>query len=199
MRATFKATPESATNVARGVRMSEQLSLIQPAPAIDGAAVFSRCLAYRYALSRRWGTEAIKRSVVFVMLNPSTASENIDDPTVRKCIGFAKRWGYPQLDIVNLFAWRSTEPAMLLRIEDPVGRENDKWIANYTSNLLDLIVVAWGGNGDLHRERVDQVVKLINRPVMCVGTTQSGQPRHPLMVSYSTVARPWSTSELAYG
>ena len=174
-----------------------QLTLQNIAP-VQTDAVISLDGRYRYALTRRWARDD-KRAVVFVMLNPSTADADVDDATVRKCIGFAKRWGFGGLVIVNLFALRSTDPAALLKFEAPVGPENDNWVQAFTQDLNDMIVVAWGCHGAVHRERVDHVVSHLQRPVMCLGTSQSGHPRHPLYVSYSTVARPWSIAELSHG
>ena len=82
---------------------------------------------YRYRLWREWG--ASPRRVTFIMLNPSTADERVLDPTIRRCIGFAKAWGFDGVDVVNLFAWRSTDPAALARVADPIGPDNDETIA----------------------------------------------------------------------
>src|SRR5262245_38555366 len=91
------------------------------------SAVFSPCRKYRYSLTRIWDAE--RPNVMFVGLNPSTADDQVDDPTVRRCIGFARKWRFGGMIIVNLFAYRSTDPNRLQEILDPVGPENDEHIA----------------------------------------------------------------------
>lgn len=161
---------------------------------MKGDALVSPCRTYRYWLLRGW-TEGLRRPVLtFVMLNPSTADVEKDDPTIRKCVGFAKRLGYNAIDVVNLFALRATNPEELKRFDgDPVGPDNDKWISIQTSNLAHPVVVAWGGHGDKHQARVKWVTEnlLKGRDLYCLGTTDSGQPRHPLMLPYSTELVRW--------
>ncbi|MFG0274726.1 MAG: DUF1643 domain-containing protein, partial [Phycisphaerales bacterium] len=91
-------------------------------PAVRSSARFDASRRYRYSLRRRWGAGA---PCCFVMLNPSAADESYDDPTIRRCLGFARSWGYPALEVVNLFAWRTHEPRRLLETADPVGPGND--------------------------------------------------------------------------
>src|SRR5262249_14212908 len=93
------------------------------------AAVISDCGRYRYSLTRRWGDAAEPRAL-FVMLNPSTADAEQDDPTIRRCIGFAKAWGMGSLEVVNLYALRATDPAALLSAPDPIGPKNDTMITS---------------------------------------------------------------------
>jgi hypothetical protein len=156
-----------------------------------GSAEISPCGRYRYVLRRRWSPGV--REAVFLMLNPSTADANRDDPTVRKCAGFAKNWGMDCLTIVNLFAHRATDPRELRRADgDIVGPDNDTWIARSTASLSALIIFAWGGHGDRFPERTAEVDRLVGRAVRCLGTTDSGQPRHPLMLPYATVPEPWA-------
>lgn len=109
-------------------------------------AVFSHCRRYRYVLSRTWNTELPK--VLFIALNPSTADETQDDPTVRRCVGFARSWGFGCLVIANLFAFRSTDPKRLIEVSDPVGPRNDLWLKRLSAEA-DMTVVAWGVHGDL--------------------------------------------------
>lgn len=117
---------------------------------------------------------------MFVGLNPSTADENRDDPTVRRCIGFARRWGYHGLVLTNLFGYRSTDPHKLAKLADPIGAENDYWIAQ-GRQAVDLVVIAWGARGSLDNR--DKVV-LENLPeAYCLGLTLAGAPRHPLYLS----------------
>ena len=154
-------------------------------------ATFSKDRRYRYRLWRCWGDPELR--CVFAGLNPSTADEITDDPTIRKCIGFAKRWGFGAIDVVNLFAFRSTEPAGLLAVEDPVGRRNGYHV---TLAFRDAkrIVWAWGSHGPrLQRLLLSASlsVRAVERTceVGMLGFTRDGSPRHPLMLAYSTTFR----------
>lgn len=127
------------------------------------------------------------------MLNPSTADEEVDDPTIRRCIGFSRRDGLSGLRVVNLFALRSTDPAGLADAWDPVGPENDAWIRDVAARS-HRIVVAWGAH-PLARTRIGAVVPILRgaegRRLWCLGTTASGAPRHPLYVRGDTTMLPW--------
>lgn len=156
----------------------------------DSGATLSPCRRYRYRLWRSWGPR--EHRVVFVGLNPSTADETKDDPTIRKCIGFAKRWGFGALDMVNLFAWRSTSPSGLLTASDPIGPENDEAIQRACDDA-HRVVWAWGRHNSAVRRMVtDRRTKapwLVLRRHCETGTlgrAQDGSPRHPLMLPYST-------------
>ncbi len=93
---------------------------------MTGSAVLSECARYRYRLDRAWERDDHGLgTVTWVMLNPSTADADVDDPTIRRCIGFSKAWGYNALTVVNLFAWRATSPRDLCAVEDPVGPDNE--------------------------------------------------------------------------
>jgi hypothetical protein len=143
--------------------------------------------------------------MLFVMLNPSTADGSEDDPTIRRCRGFALREHATRFDVVNLFSYRATDPRDLA-IADPsfdlVGPDNDNTIRRLASEV-DQIVVAWGAWGDRFGARVAQVVTLLEgsdlaaqagggaRPLYCLGTTNSGQPCHPLMLAKSVELIPW--------
>jgi hypothetical protein len=102
------------------------------------AAVFSRCRTYRYSLIRVWNPDLSR--VAFVGLNPSTADEQADDPIVRRCVGFARRWNFGGLMLVNLFAYRSTNPAGLLAADDPIGPANDKHILASTRTACKRLI-----------------------------------------------------------
>ena len=165
----------------------------------DGA-VFSSCKNYRYRLDRWWSDD--EDCVVWVMLNPSTADATTDDPTIRKCVGFSKRWNYGRLIVVNLFALRSTDPSALARNTDPVGVENDFQIANALKSAAE-VVVAWGCQQHMSteklRRRPAQLAELIGRlrpdvEVSCLGYRKDGSPRHPLMLAYTTERQPWLLS-----
>lgn len=140
-------------------------------------ADFSGDLVYRYRLSRRWGDGP---AVAFIGLNPSTADETNDDPTIRRCIGFAKRWGYDQLVMLNLFAFRATDPADMKRVLDPVGPENDKYLVR-EAREAGLVVAAWGVHGSYHA-RDEEVLSILPLPPVALGVTKDGYPRHPLYV-----------------
>jgi hypothetical protein len=142
-------------------------------------AEFSLDRTYRYALWRTWSRQG--RSALFVMLNPSTADETQNDPTIRRCIAFARRWGYGSLTVCNLFALRSTDPAALYSHADPVGPDNDEVIAGH-ANGAGIVIAAWGVHGALRgRGRtVAEELEGAGCPVFCLGTTKDGHPRHPL-------------------
>jgi hypothetical protein len=146
---------------------------------IKGAAIDPSGL-YRYSLWRIWD-HAIP-GVLFVMLNPSTADANIDDPTIRRCIGFAKAWGYGSLEVVNLFAYRTTNPDELRKCEDPIGPENDAYIRKALS-LADKVITAWGTKGAL-LNRNSVVMELLKpHDPHCLDKSKDGHPKHPLYIS----------------
>lgn len=141
----------------------------------DKGAMISSDGKYRYALWRTWDKN--KPVVMFIMLNPSTADGTKDDPTIRKCIAYAKAWGYGALIVGNLYAFRSRNPKLLAHEEDPVGSNCGLWL--YTlSKMADLRVAAWGNN-ILSRKRVKQVENLIPG-LYCLELSKSGNPKHPL-------------------
>ncbi|MBM0065923.1 DUF1643 domain-containing protein [Alkalicoccobacillus gibsonii] len=146
---------------------------------ISTDAILDPTGTYRYLLSRVWKNNTGK--VVFVMLNPSTADGTEDDPTIRRCVGFAKYWGYGGLEVVNLFALRSTKPEHVFVHPEPVGTENDAAILAAVHGT-DLIVAAWGTMGNrMQRDRA--VLELLKeKEVYCLATTRDGHPRHPLYV-----------------
>jgi hypothetical protein len=142
---------------------------------MKGSAVFSTCGRYRYVLRRAWNPR--RPAVLFVGLNPSTADASSDDPTIRRCVGFARDWNFGQLIMANLFAYRATQPRLLSQVDDPIGPHNDQWLGRLTRQA-DLIVAAWGVHGNL----LDRDAEVLGRlpKVHCLGLTQRGQPRHPL-------------------
>lgn len=154
-------------------------------------ATFDPSGRYRYTLWRHWDTAGAK--VAFVMLNPSTADHRRDDPTIRRCIGFARGWGYGSLLVVNLFAYRTSSPAELARADDPIGPENDHYL-RYARRAAGDLVIAWGVHGQL-LDRHERVVTLLTgrraRPLWCLGATQGGFPRHPLYLRRDACLRPW--------
>ena len=136
---------------------------------------------YRYLLTR--GPADAREHVVFVLLNPSTADQEHDDPTIRRATGFAHRLGFERLSIVNLFALRATDPRRLYRARDPVGPLNDDAIRAAVAGAT-MVIAAWGNHGAL-RGRAEQVLAMLPR-IHHFGLTALGQPRHPLYVPYST-------------
>jgi hypothetical protein len=159
------------------------------------SAEFSPCRLYRYTLWRWWGPapgDVDRGYVVFVGLNPSTADEVNDDPTIRRCIAFARAWGFSGLCMVNLFAFRSKEPADMLAAEDPVGPENDVWLKRLVSKA-GLVVAAWGVHGT-HMARDTQVKQLI--PEMhYLRLTKDGHPGHPLYLPKTLLPQPFRAIE----
>lgn len=138
-------------------------------------AVLSDDREYRYQLRRCWDVR--KPILAFIMLNPSTADETDDDPTVRRCLGYAQDWGYGALLVGNLFALRTSDPALLGEHDDPIGPKNDAWLAKIVEKA-DRVVAAWGANGEL----VDRGREVAGRfdDLYALGTTKDGHPVHPL-------------------
>lgn len=146
---------------------------------MDGGASISDDGVYRYKLWRRW---AAGDSLLWVMLNPSTADAAVNDATIRRVIGFSRAWGYGASVVVNLFALRSTAPAALGGHADPVGPHNDAVIASEAMAHRD-ILVAWGAaTGRYVGDRARQVSggPLAGRRLLCLGNTGATRPRHPL-------------------
>lgn len=144
------------------------------------SAIISDCGQYRYRLTRDWGHG---RRLPFCMLNPSTADADIDDPTIRRCIGFAKREGYGGLVVVNLFAFRATDPKAMQAAAFPFGPDNHSHLSTVAraASALDIpIVCAWGANdrGDVAKS----IFREAEVRMVCLGRTKDGSPRHPLYV-----------------
>ena len=150
---------------------------------ISGADL-SSCGDYRYRLWRYW-EPLYHHPMVFIMLNPSTADASVDDPTIRRCIGFAKREGHNGVEVVNLFAGRATKPADLFKMTDPSGPE---WLTKLRQVISTpegcRFVAAWGANpkAEKRAKTVARSFRDANLPLLCLGTTKSGAPRHPLYV-----------------
>jgi hypothetical protein len=143
---------------------------------------------YRYLLHRRWSDAP---TALFVMLNPSTADDLRDDPTIRRCIGFARRWRLGGLEVVNLYALRATDPRELFAHGAPVGPDNDDAIRDAAARA-QTIVVAWGAHAARDRARATRVVEILRgRALGCLGVNAGGTPRHPLYVPGSMRRRRW--------
>lgn len=144
----------------------------------EKTAVISDCGTYRYDLWRKWAPGRMKRGyVVFIGLNPSTADDKEDDQTIRKCIGFARRWDYDALCMLNLFAVRAREPHDMLVHPAPIGPDNDDWIRMDTAGA-SMVIAAWGNDGG-HKSRDHQVRDLFPR-LYCLKRNKDGTPAHPL-------------------
>lgn len=147
------------------------------------SAVFSPCRTWRYTLARMWLPSA-KGTCLFVGLNPSTADETKDDPTVRRMIRFAMDWGYGGVTVCNIFALRSTDPRKLHDVLrwHAVGPDNDEHLAREAARH-ELVVAAWGNHGRLHgRGDEVEVILRASGEVFALGVNASGQPKHPLYV-----------------
>ena len=149
---------------------------------LQSSAILSTDRVYRYSLIRTWN-DALPR-VCFIMLNPSTADETLEDPTIRRCVKFSESWEFGSLEVVNLYAYRSHNPCSLLVVNDPVGRENDKHI-HAAVRRAKMTVVAWGTHG--HRGPLRRDVLPLVQIAHCIGVTKSGAPRHPLYVHSSAL------------
>lgn len=145
---------------------------------------------FRYLLWRRISEQGTRR-IAFVMLNPSTADAVRDDPTLRRCISFARMWGFASLLVCNLFALRATRPTALLRVEDPVGTDNDAWLLRVGASV-DMVVAAWGAAAVAEHRSASVLALLSERhDVHTLGFTASGAPRHPLYVPTSAELVPY--------
>ncbi|MAJ43211.1 MAG: hypothetical protein CMF96_00515 [Candidatus Marinimicrobia bacterium] len=144
-------------------------------PLVKSDAIFSDDRIHRYTLWRIWNKELPK--VLFIGLNPSTATETKNDPTIRRCMGYAKYWGYGGYIMGNIFAFRSTNPAKLRNTSDPIGPKNDYWLKRLYEEA-DLTIAAWGTNGK-YMNRGNQVLELFSN-LKCLRITKNGYPSHPL-------------------
>lgn len=157
---------------------------------MEAGADLSDCGRYRYRLWRWWDTS--KPFVNFIMLNPSTADARVDDPTIRKCVGFAKCWAYGGIMVTNLFAFRATKPEELKKVDDPVGRDNDVWVRE-EALACERVVVAWGTKGT-HLGRNQEVIGLLSACEVKpwhLGTSKDGHPFHPLYQPYGRALMPF--------
>lgn len=153
-------------------------------------AVYSDCEKYRYTLTRVWDDAGTK--ALFVMLNPSTATEVQNDPTVERCERRARALGFGAFRVTNIFAWRDTDPQKMRKAADPVGPENDAAIRD-GSFWADQVICAWGTHG-AHLDRgpaVEELLRRTNRPLYHLGLSQAGHPKHPLYIAYSQQPELW--------
>jgi hypothetical protein len=152
---------------------------------VEKKAFFDEDKIYRYLLHRKWGDS--KKKITWIMLNPSTADEIVDDPTIRRCIGFSQKFHADELDIVNLFAFRSTNPKQLYSIDNPIGHDNDTYIKQSIETSF-LVVLGWGNHGKLLNRSTEVSSKLIRQysdKIYVLKILKNGEPGHPLYIAYS--------------
>lgn len=150
---------------------------------LESGATFDCTGVFRYRLWRRWDDGP---SVCFIMLNPSTADAERDDPTIRRCIRFARDWGYGGLDVVNLFAYRATDPRALRSVADPVGPLNGRAIAEAVEGAT-LTIAAWGA--------WPAGTPPLSAPLYCLGMNRDGSPKHPLYIRADATPVPYSLTQ----
>lgn len=155
-------------------------------------ALLSDCGRYRYSLGRQWHEAA--PCLNWIMLNPSTADAHRDDPTIRKCIGFAHRLGYGGIRVLNLFAFRATSPDDMKAADDPVGPQNDTTLRSLAAG--EMAIAAWGAHGAFggrHRA-VAELLSAAGARLHALRLTKEGHPGHPLYIPYSVEPFAWSPS-----
>ena len=153
---------------------------------IKRRAILSPDGMYRYRLDRSWDEGP---TVLFVMLNPSTADGMEDDPTLRRCIGFAQEWGYGSLMVANLYAFRATDPTELKTAADPIGPDCSFYLRQCLSEA-SLVVAAWESNAE--PDRAAEVLAQLGPDPRALGWNKDGQPKHPLYLRRDTLPMPWA-------
>ena len=151
-----------------------------------GGATLSLDERYRYRLWRTVGPGA--RSVTWVMLNPSTADASQDDPTIRKCKEFTRRWGFDRMEVVNLFAWRATNPKELPKVDEPIGLENNETILA-RALASEWVIAAWGSD-KFAVQRARTVTRMLTGAgvhLRCLRKSKDGHPYHPLYLPYGSM------------
>ena len=138
-------------------------------------AVFSDCRKYRYTLWRMWNEQM--PIAMIIGLNPSTADQTRNDPTITRCINFASSWGYGGVCVTNLFGFRATAPTELKAHHDPIGKENDAWVHEMAKGAA-ITVAAWGNHGKFLNRSLKILLSLDQ--LHCIKINKSGEPAHPL-------------------
>ena len=156
-------------------------------------AIYSDCERYRYSLTRIWDPDGPR--VNFVMLNPSTATEVQNDPTVERCERRARTLGFGSFAVTNIFAWRDTDPKAMRATPDPIGPGNDAAIRDRAA-WADQVIAAWGTHGaHLDRGRtVSTLLRDTGKPLFHLGLSKAGHPKHPLYLPYTQQPEPWAPS-----
>jgi hypothetical protein len=147
-------------------------------------AQFDRTRRYRFSLHRVWRPEL--QLATFVMLNPSTADHLKNDPTITRCINLARFWGFGGINVVNLFAYRTSSPAHLREIANPVGKENDRHIESNAFNAAK-VILGWGNHGSWLARNEEVLELLSDFDLWCIGSNKSGHPKHPLYSATNAV------------
>lgn len=174
-------------------------------PGLERTAIYSPDKRHRYTLTRYWGRHhgefpgplplhVSDPLLNVIMLNPSTADEFTEDPTIRRVLSFAQREGFVNVVITNLFALRSPHPEDLVADPHPIGPENDRYL-EYCAHMAHQLWVAWGEGGAFRfrATNVERILRLASRaPIYCLGLNQSGEPRHPLYLKGDTPLQPYS-------
>jgi len=152
---------------------------------IENDAVISDCGKYRYLLRRTW--DAKKPRVLYIMLNPSTADARRDDPTIRSCVRLASGLGYGSMEVVNIFAWRATDPNDLLKVRDTVGPDNETHV-RAALGRCDIPICAWGAwpHAQEASTYIRNAIRADRPAAFCFGKTASGAPKHPLYIKSGT-------------
>ena len=156
-------------------------------------AILSTDRRYRYVLWRGWNPPL--PAAIWVMLNPSTADESTDDPTIRRCLGFSRAWGCGEMQVINLYALRATDPRKLWESSDPVGPLNDYHTTRLLRSAAEFgwpVIAAWGANA--RAERVKQFLAIADAHgcrIHSLGLTKGGAPRHPLYLPASSAPTLW--------
>ncbi|MEN8896019.1 MAG: DUF1643 domain-containing protein [Yoonia sp.] len=147
-------------------------------------AIYSDCECYRYALTRSWDNSG--KRALFVMLNPSTATEVQNDPTVERCERRSRALGFGAFRVTNIFAWRDTDPRKMRAARDPIGPHNDATIRDGAA-WADTVIAAWGTHGaHLGRgPKVEAMLRGTPHPIFSLGLTKDGHPKHPLYIAYT--------------
>ena len=153
-------------------------------------AVYSDCERYRYSLTRVWDNNGGK--VLFVMLNPSTATEVQNDPTVERCERRARTLGFGGFRVTNIFAWHDTDPRNMKAATDPIGPDNDATLVDGV-NWADSVIAAWGTHGAHLNRGADVAVLLgsMGQPLYHLGLSKHGHPKHPLYLPYTQQPEVW--------
>ncbi|WP_204112796.1 DUF1643 domain-containing protein [Shimia biformata] len=157
----------------------------------SSSAVYSDCETYRYALTRVWESDG--RRVLFIMLNPSKATEMQNDPTVERCERRARALGFGAFRVVNIFGLRETDPKKLRAHPAPTGPENDAQVLE-ACDWADVIIAGWGAHGEHLGRGADMaaVLRESGRTILCLGRTKAGHPRHPLYIAYRQSPVRWA-------
>ena len=153
-------------------------------------AKYSPCERYRYSLTRRWDPDG--RRVNFVMLNPSTATEDQNDPTVERCERRARTLGYGSFCVTNIFAWRDTDPKAMRAAQDPIGPANDAAIIEAAHWAQD-VIAAWGTHGAFMERggALERLLRETGQSLFHLGLSKAGHPRHPLYLPYAQSPECW--------